>query len=92
MKSEKVFSLPHCDLCGAEAKYEGRTVLGEWAYMCETCFPLFGLGLGEAEGRFLLSCPKCGGEDFIKRNETNLVCWRCGLAFVLEESTKRWSP
>jgi hypothetical protein len=26
-----------CDLCGAPADWDGQTVYGSWAYMCDDC-------------------------------------------------------
>ena len=42
--------VPNCDLCPDEsklpAKYDGKTIYGEWAYMCATHFEEVGVGLG----------------------------------------------
>lgn len=50
---------PNCDFCkerGNEVKadYDGRTVFGSWAYMCQLHFGLFGVGLGLGIGQRLL--------------------------------------
>lgn len=46
---------PICDLCKAnEAKYDGKTVYGPWAYMCESCFQTYGVGLGLGRGQRLV--------------------------------------
>lgn len=51
----KVSSLPVCDVCGAgEAQYDGKTVYGPWAYMCESCFVKLGSGLGTGRGQRLV--------------------------------------
>ena len=54
--SREVFvdSLPKCDLCGVLAKYDGKTTIGPWAYMCKTCFRRFGVGLGTGKGQELI--------------------------------------
>lgn len=31
-----------CDFCGDTARYDGKTIRGPWAYMCEDCFVLYG--------------------------------------------------
>ena len=41
------------DLCGEPANYEGRTTMGPWAYMCESCFKKQGIGLGLGKGQKL---------------------------------------
>jgi hypothetical protein len=46
----KVPRFPDCDVCGsvAGALYDGRTIHGPWAYMCEKCWKRIGVGrLGE---------------------------------------------
>jgi len=45
----KMQTLPDCDFCGKTAGYDAKTVMGPWAYMCQSCFDLNGagsLGLG----------------------------------------------
>ena len=60
-----VASLPDCDICitlksrtaiveAMKAKYDGKTKLGPWAYMCQECFEVFGLGLGIGKGQELV--------------------------------------
>lgn len=43
-------ALPQCDFgCGETARYDARTNMGPWAYMCQSCFEVHGpgkLGLG----------------------------------------------
>lgn len=53
-----VTELPPCDFCKqeghmTEAKYDGRTNLGPWAYMCERHFRIYGIGLGLGRGQRL---------------------------------------
>lgn len=44
----------HCDLCSTELKsivYDSKVKnFGAWAYMCESCFPIAGNGLGIGRG------------------------------------------
>ena len=42
-----------CDFCDAEAKYDGKTTYGPWAYMCEKHFRTVGVGLGLGKGQKL---------------------------------------
>ena len=60
----KVFvsNFPDCDFCGEEAHYDGRTIHGPWAKMCESCFRKHGLGLGFGRGQELV-LRKEGEED-----------------------------
>lgn len=55
----KVESLPLCDLCKEigeenEAHYDGMTVFGYWANMCDDCFAAVGTGLGIGVGQRLV--------------------------------------
>ena len=59
-----VSELPKCDLCVAagvssplDAEYDGRTIRGSWANMCEAHFQLFGTGLGTGRGQKLVVRP-----------------------------------
>ena len=56
MSEEKeVDKLPQCNICEcAEAKYDGKTTQGTWAYMCESCFQRHGVGLGVGSGQRLV--------------------------------------
>lgn len=50
-----VLRRPHCDLCGGgEALYDGKTIHGPWAYMCQRHFDSIGVGLGTGRGQRLL--------------------------------------
>lgn len=47
-----------CDFCEQEgtrkeAKYDGKTVYGYWAHMCEKHYRQFGIGLGIGRGQEL---------------------------------------
>jgi hypothetical protein len=56
----KVASIPSCDICKTEgretpAAYDGKTVYGPWAYMCEQHWQLVGVGqLGTGYGQRLV--------------------------------------
>lgn len=54
----KVDKLPWCDVCMTvaifrKAQYDGATIHGTWAYMCEECFRHIGTGLGAGKGQRL---------------------------------------
>ena len=54
-----VLVLPLCDLCMLEdkkgqAQYDGKTIHGPWAYMCEEHFKIYGVGLGLGRGQRLI--------------------------------------
>ena len=38
-----------CDFCEKEAKYDGQTLMGPWAYMCEAHMKLYGI---DEKGRY----------------------------------------
>jgi hypothetical protein len=51
--------LPKCNFCeeqgrAREAHYDGKTVLGPWAYMCNEHYISYGLGLGTGIGQRLI--------------------------------------
>lgn len=52
----KVSAIPACDVCRAKpAAYDGKTVGGPWAYMCEGCWQRIGVGqLGTGYGQRLV--------------------------------------
>ena len=44
-----------CDICSSTtARYDGRTIFGPWANMCQACFDTNGIGLGTGKGQKLL--------------------------------------
>ncbi len=61
-----VASLPACDFCNqsgdrgehlvgqVDATYDGKTVHGPWANMCQSHFDLYGVGLGTGKGQRLV--------------------------------------
>ena len=59
----KMETLPTCDFgCGKTADYDGMTEMGPWAYMCQSCFDVNGLGeLGVGKGQRLVK----DGEDIV---------------------------
>lgn len=54
---EAVFveKLPKCDFCDKPALYDGRTIMGPWAHMCEEHFKMYGVGLGVGKGQKLVA-------------------------------------
>lgn len=54
MKEARVVEMPKCDICGAEAAYDGKTTMGPWAYMCQEDFKWHGVGLGTGLGQRLV--------------------------------------
>jgi hypothetical protein len=60
VKVAKVKEIPDCDFCkktggGRKAKYDGKTVFGKWAFMCEEHFYCYGIKLGTGWGQILVS-------------------------------------
>jgi len=53
-KEVEVLELPKCDFCEEKAKYDGKTLLGPWGFMCEKHFQRHGIGLGLGKGQRLL--------------------------------------
>lgn len=52
-----VAGLPDCQGCEGDphpAAYNAKTVLGPWANLCETKFPILGVGLGLGRGQRLI--------------------------------------
>lgn len=51
--------LLYCDLCSqagaliTQATYDGKTRVGPWAFMCDSCFEKWGIGLGKGKGQRL---------------------------------------
>lgn len=57
----EVSKLPPCDFCKQdptvmyqEARYDGKTVMGPWANMCQVHFEQYGIGLGLGRGQELI--------------------------------------
>ena len=56
-----------CELCHkpfGEYFIDGKTVMGPWGLMCETCHFLFGCGLGQGRGQKYLVKTKEGVAGF----------------------------
>ena len=54
-----IFKAVDCDFCNmlglkVEANYDGKTVDGPWAYMCNEHFAARGIGLGTGRGQRLI--------------------------------------
>lgn len=54
----RVNYLPNCGFCHKEnketlASYDGRTIFGAWANMCQKHFEQYGVGLGLGSGQKL---------------------------------------
>lgn len=53
--SVKIFPIPNCEICehyGIETKamYDARMPIGDWYYMCKSCYEKNGIGLGPGKG------------------------------------------
>lgn len=53
-KEVKVSSLPKCQFCNERAKYDIKTLMGPWAYVCQHHFDAYGIGLGVGMGLRLI--------------------------------------
>lgn len=54
----RVDALPKCDFCKEAgrtelARYDGKTTMGPWAYMCGAHYSKYGMGLGLGVGQYL---------------------------------------
>jgi hypothetical protein len=54
-----IFAPEQCNFCDSagkkvEAVYDGKTIHGPWAYMCEEHFGQYGIGLGTGRGQRLI--------------------------------------
>jgi hypothetical protein len=63
MTEVHVDEIPLCDFCkqvgrDREAVYDGKTVFGPWADMCEEHFENLGVGLGVGRGQKLIKKEK----------------------------------
>jgi hypothetical protein len=54
MTEVEVTELPQCSICGEDATYDGKTVMGPWGYMCQDDFEFFGVGVGTGLGQRLV--------------------------------------
>jgi ribosomal protein L37AE/L43A len=53
MKTVKVKEGHDCQFCENEAKYDARTKMGPWAFLCQSCFDKYGVGVGVGRGQKL---------------------------------------
>ena len=58
-KIAEVYAIPNCYFCEEEgeiekASYDGETIHGSWAYMCEKHFKEYGTELGIGKGQKLV--------------------------------------
>jgi ribosomal protein L37AE/L43A len=53
MKTVKVGKGHECQFCEKEAKYDARTKMGSWAFLCQSCFDKYGVGIGLGKGQKL---------------------------------------
>ncbi len=49
----EVIKLPQCNFCHQDAHYDGQTVHGPWAFMCQAHYEIKGTGLGLGHGQRL---------------------------------------
>ena len=65
-----ISAYPLCDLCPShqpkEARYDGRTVSGYWAFMCTAHFASHGVGLGMGKGQRLTLSKEAEDASFLK--------------------------
>lgn len=52
-----VTDMPNCDMphCKRQARYDAKTKMGPWAYMCNQHFESYGLKLGVGFGQELIA-------------------------------------
>lgn len=55
-ETTRVEEMPPCDLCrdGTLAVYDGKTITGPWAFLCQKHFDQVGIGLGLGRGQRLV--------------------------------------
>ena len=69
-------ALPDCDICKLEfamatpnkARYDGKTIIGQWGYMCEEHFSNVGVGLGLGKGQRIIT-PTDASTDTVSQGE-----------------------
>jgi len=69
-----VMIVQKCDFCDRPAVYDGKTIMGPWAYMCQDHFSTYGVNVA-------------GMYSVIAQNTTSTtkVCVVCGQQKPLEE-------
>jgi glutaredoxin len=50
----EVLTIPRCDFCTEAARYDARTSLGPWAYLCAAHYARYGIALGLGWGQELI--------------------------------------
>ena len=70
-----VTKLPKCDFCAQrgmtrDAYYDGRTIHGSWANMCEEHFLQYGVGLGTGSGQRLVLRSSLNGLGCVCRRKS----------------------
>ncbi len=79
MKTATVTELPNCGLCEMKgrtepAEYDGRTAIGQWAFMCQQHYDQYGVGLGTGKGQKLVLPTKQPDELIVKADD---LCRKC---------------
>lgn len=62
--NDLVSPVKNCDICKCvitDTVYDGQTKRGPWAYMCEACFIIHGVGLGTGLGQKFVNGKKVAG-------------------------------
>ena len=82
-RTATVDELPKCNWCREPAEYDGKTIFGPWAYMCEEHFREFGIGLGTGVGQKLKREIRPDCEHVWKNKSYDLdgkvvICTKCG--------------
>lgn len=74
-----IYRLPDCSLHpGTPAVVDGVTTTGQWAFLCPSCFAVFGLGLGMGMGQVLV--PQ---EPPHHVGDMTAPCFSCGAHWTL---------
>ena len=96
-------SIRKCDFCKDAAMYDGKTLLGPWAFMCETHFKEYGFPI---KGLYTVLAPAatkvcrvCGKEKSIEefytytdhngKTRKRNECKECNLAQKKQSSFRR---
>ena len=90
MKTIFMSTLPKCDFCGAEAFVDAPTISGQWAHMCEECYPAkrsmtssFGYIL-KKNGTTWAHLPSIKPKITMKSDEVIAECPKCGTKTTVE--------
>ena len=79
----EILKLPRCGFCNETACYNGATILGPSAYMCEYHFKQYGIGLGSDKGQMLMLDLKNKANEtdwnmFALAGQVTAVLQKCG--------------